>query len=199
MKLENRMWCADIIVITRKFCTENGWTWRNALIAMTRHYVVTTDKHLVGPLTISHSNHYGQQQVTKLYNSWFIITACSLSRNSIIYRKSRLDNDILFSYKSPRNLYTFKVCKSVHHRTIQTDHQPDATIFQFIILTFIYSSTCFRPPAHHQGRVFVVGPAGPTTNTARLSPRYEGKTGGCYRSRWAPDDGRGERPKHVET
>ena len=45
----------------------------------------------------------------------------------------------------------FKVCKSVHHRTIQINHQPDAIIFQFIILTFIYSSTCFgRSPAHHQ-------------------------------------------------
>ena len=34
---------------------------------------------------------------------------------------------------------------------IQIDHQPDATIFQFIILTFIYSSTCLgRSPAHHQ-------------------------------------------------
>jgi len=45
----------------------------------------------------------------------------------------------------------FKVCKSVHHPTIQTNHQPDATIFQFIILTFIYSSTCFGHfPAHHR-------------------------------------------------
>jgi hypothetical protein len=36
----------------------------------------------------------------------------------------------------------------VHHRTIQIDHQRDATVFQFIILTFIYSSTCFgrSPP-----------------------------------------------------
>jgi hypothetical protein len=35
--------------------------------------------------------------------------------------------------------------------TIQIYHQPDATIFQFITLTFIYSSTCFgRSPAHHQ-------------------------------------------------
>jgi len=35
--------------------------------------------------------------------------------------------------------------------TFQINHQPDATIFQFIILTFIYSSTCFgRIPAHHQ-------------------------------------------------
>jgi hypothetical protein len=41
--------------------------------------------------------------------------------------------------------------KSVHHHTIQINHQPDATIFQFIILTFVYSSTRFgRFPAHHQ-------------------------------------------------
>jgi hypothetical protein len=28
---------------------------------------------------------------------------------------------------------------------IQINHQPDATVFQFIILTFVYSSTCFGP------------------------------------------------------
>jgi uncharacterized membrane protein YhaH (DUF805 family) len=34
---------------------------------------------------------------------------------------------------------------------IQINHQPDATIFQFIILTFVYSPTSFRRfPAHHQ-------------------------------------------------
>jgi hypothetical protein len=38
--------------------------------------------------------------------------------------------------------------------------------------------------------VFVVGPASPTTNTSRLSPRYEDKTRGCHCSHWAPDDGR---------
>jgi hypothetical protein len=39
----------------------------------------------------------------------------------------------------------------MHHRTIQINHQPDATVFQFIILMFIYSSTYFgRSPAHHQ-------------------------------------------------
>jgi hypothetical protein len=48
-------------------------------------------------------------------------------------------------------LFKFKGCKSVHHRTIQINLQPDATIFQFIILTFIYSPTCFgRSTAHHQ-------------------------------------------------
>jgi UDP-N-acetylglucosamine:LPS N-acetylglucosamine transferase len=105
----------------------------------------------------------------------------------------------------------FKFCKSVHHRTIKINHQPDATVFQFIILKFIYSSTCFgRLPVHHQElndcsgslwsylRIVVTAvlcswsgrPAGPTTNTARLSPRYEGKTRGCHCSHWAPDDGR---------
>jgi len=39
----------------------------------------------------------------------------------------------------------------VHHRTIQINRQPDGTIFQFIILTFVYSSTCFgRFRAYHQ-------------------------------------------------
>jgi len=39
----------------------------------------------------------------------------------------------------------------MHHRTIQINHQPDARIFQFIILTFICSPTCFeRFSAHHQ-------------------------------------------------
>ena len=34
---------------------------------------------------------------------------------------------------------------------IQINHQPDATVFQFIILTFVYSATCFgRFPARHQ-------------------------------------------------
>jgi hypothetical protein len=41
----------------------------------------------------------------------------------------------------------------VHHRTIQINHQPNAIIFQFIILKFVHSSTCFgRFPAHHQER-----------------------------------------------
>jgi hypothetical protein len=39
----------------------------------------------------------------------------------------------------------------VHHRTVQRNYQPDAKLFQFIILTFVYSSTCFgRFPTHHQ-------------------------------------------------
>ena len=33
--------------------------------------------------------------------------------------------------------WKFKVCKFVHHRTIEINHQPDATVFQFIMLTFV--------------------------------------------------------------
>jgi len=57
-----------------------------------------------------------------------------------------------FTYRVCQNLNVkFKVCKSMHHCKIQINHQPDATIFQFIIVTFVYSSTCFgRFPAHHQ-------------------------------------------------
>ena len=47
----------------------------------------------------------------------------------------------------------------MHHRTIEINHQPDATILQFIILTFIYSSTSFGLCC----AVFVVGPARPRT------------------------------------
>jgi hypothetical protein len=90
----------------------------------------------------------------------------------------------------------FKVCKSVHHHTIQINHLLDATVSPVYYLTFIYSSTCFgHPHDHHQelnncssslwswsGQLARPWP------TALLSPRSEGKTRGCYCS-WAPDDG----------
>jgi len=45
----------------------------------------------------------------------------------------------------------WKAGESNWYKAIQINHQPDATIFQFIILTFIYSSTCFELfPTHHQ-------------------------------------------------
>ena len=50
----------------------------------------------------------------------------------------------LFLLDTKKFSYFFKVCKSVHHSTIQINHQLDATIFQFIILTFIYSSKLRR-------------------------------------------------------
>ena len=97
-----------------------------------------------------------------------------------------------FTYRVCSNLNVkFKVCNSVHHRTIQINHQPDATIFQFIILTFVYSSTCFgRFPAHQQelndcsGSLWfylrIVVTVVLCSFTARLSPRYEGKTRSCH-------------------
>jgi hypothetical protein len=95
-----------------------------------------------------------------------------------------------------QNLHVqFKVCKSVHHRISQINHQSDAIIFQFIILTFVYSSTCFGrffgPSSGAQWlqwqplvllsyrgdsrAVFMVGPARPRTqhdchNNKKIKP-----------------------------
>jgi hypothetical protein len=52
--------------------------------------------------------------------------------------------------RSARNQLLLTFGTGILH-LIQINHQPDATIYQFIILTFVYSSTCFgRFPAHHQ-------------------------------------------------
>jgi hypothetical protein len=52
-------------------------------------------------------------------------------------RRTKVDTKCMIA-----NMWTIK---------IQINHQPEATIFQFIILMFIYSSTCFGSfPAHHQ-------------------------------------------------
>ena len=133
---------------------------------------------------------------------WAIVFVCCLC---ILYVRQTKVTERWFDWLylcekfARRNSNFFKVCKSVHHRIIQINHQPHATVFHFIILTFIYSSTCFgRSFAHHQepndcsgslwfhlrivvtgalcswsGRLYITSP---TTNTARLSPRYGGKT-----------------------
>jgi hypothetical protein len=96
-------------------------------------------------------------------------------------------------------LIWFKVCNSVHYRTIQINYQPGAKIFQFIILKFIYSSTCFGCFSVHYQELndcssslwlyLRIVATVVTTNTVQLSPRYVGKIRGCHCSHWAPDDG----------
>jgi hypothetical protein len=44
----------------------------------------------------------------------------------------------------------FKVCKSVHHHTIQINQPNRCNNISSLLLTFIYSSTYFgQPHAHH--------------------------------------------------
>ena len=73
----------------------------------------------------------------------------SLSDLSLTFRK-----DLVPSKRQKPLVQTHRVTslKTLTSKPpIQINHQPDATFFQFIILTFIYSSTCFgRCPAHHQ-------------------------------------------------
>jgi len=86
--------------------------------------------------------------VADLYNKR---TLCSLRRNNWMFYL-----DMLFGWTTGLNGHNIRSCKRqvpslTQENTIQINHQPDATIFQFIILTFVYSSTCFgRFPAHHQ-------------------------------------------------
>jgi hypothetical protein len=55
------------------------------------------------------------------------------------------------AFLSTQTAFTNLIKLNLHKNTSQIDHQPDPTIFQFIILTFIYSSTCFGcSPAHHR-------------------------------------------------
>jgi len=73
---------------------------------------------------------------------------------NFIYQRQKSTVTSARTLTKPRRserLFFLRFVKSVHHRTIQINHQPDATIFHFIILTLIYSSTCFgRSPARRQ-------------------------------------------------
>jgi hypothetical protein len=68
--------------------------------------------------------------------------------NSLLYFRSL---QLVSAYKpfsrksSQTHCYRFKVCKSMHHHTIQINHQLDAKFLQFIILLVVF------------------GPAGPNT------------------------------------
>jgi hypothetical protein len=111
-------------------------------------------------------------------------------------KKSNSKRLILVNVTQKYLIRRFKVCKSEHHRTIQIDHQPDVTTFQFnypgvylqlnppIIRnsTTAVAATVLLSYRGDNRAVFVVGPAQPRP-TALLPPRYEGKTRGCYCSR----------------
>ena len=63
-------------------------------------------------------------------------------------RKTRLDT--AGNKNSLHAEITYDIEKDYHQR-IKINHQPDATIFKFIIPTHVYSSTCFgRSSSHHQ-------------------------------------------------
>ena len=76
--------------------------------------------------------------------------------NSALHFISTIYSHVSYGCHNQQSCNITMFCPSLTFGTgvlhlIQINHQPDAKIFQFIILTFVYSSTCFgRFPAHHQ-------------------------------------------------
>ena len=104
--------------------------------------------------------------------------------------------------------YKFKVCKSVHHHTIQINHQLDSTICPVYYPDVYLQLNMFlafpRPSsgAHDCSsslwfylRIVVTvvlfsWSGRPARTGKQLPPRSNGKPRGCHCSRWAPDDRR---------
>jgi hypothetical protein len=95
---------------------------------------------------------------------------------------ARTQTALLSKPLSPQNTSLFKVCKSVHHFTIKINHQPDATVFQFIILTFF--------TAQHVSGVF--------PPFIRSSITAVADSGFTFVLWWQSWWWAGKRPKHVE-
>jgi hypothetical protein len=55
---------------------------------------------------------------------------CRLSLVPVLCQLNPLHALTVCFFTNYTNYLRFKVCKSVHHRTFQINHQPDATIFQ---------------------------------------------------------------------
>jgi hypothetical protein len=128
--------------------TLNAYLRQTIVVHSWKHYFFLA---FVLPLSSSAfvSSWYLETQELQCYRHHTILSAVAVVINMAIsiWRLHRL-----------QSVMKSKVCKSEHHRTIQINHHPHATIFQFIILTFIYSSTCFgRFPAFHQELIYCSG------------------------------------------
>ena len=125
---------------------------------MTEHYDCT--------LWISHSQNSPLFLHTEYkWHPWDMIwrlRSCRISDVVNVYQNTRClntkSNNIqvwIASCHTQRHTSThthisFRVCKSVHHHTLNWINQPDAANFQVYYLSFKYSSTCFGHP--HRGR-----------------------------------------------
>jgi len=139
----------------------------------------------------------------------FSCLSCCMFR--LIYFKSQCTENIIRIY-SRSNIFLcfFKVCKSVHHHTIQINYQLYATISPVLLswrlFTAQHVSGVFTPIIRSSTTAGVAsglavgawwqcwwswsGRPVRLRPTALLSPLSEGKTRGCSCSCWAPDDGR---------
>jgi hypothetical protein len=147
----------------------NHWPMKNVNFLLTKTKEVTCRNSAHRSWNTIHTNLIEMTNKMQLCRTIYYSIHCSLtarhvSRDIIVHHQELLNCNYSFwfyshlchcrplswlSHASLRQRQTWVKPETVI--TIQINHQPDATVFQFIILTFIYSSTCFgRFPAHHQ-------------------------------------------------
>jgi hypothetical protein len=116
---------------------------------------------------------------------------CGTGLSDVAIRVGININSLSFWYWS----FTFSSIKSPTWCNNLSVHYPDVCLLLNMFRAFSRPSSGARwlqwqplvlPSYRGDSRAV----SGPTTNTARLSPWYEGKTRGCHCSHRAPDDGR---------
>jgi hypothetical protein len=91
---------------------------------------------------ITHKKEYNIQNTEKVWNQELLknFPMCEQHEQFVVLWKTQWTRNARIARS---NGAVFNDGFGKRFLLIQIDHQPDATIFQFIILTFIYSSTCF--------------------------------------------------------
>jgi hypothetical protein len=97
---------------------------------------------------------FREQVVKKIEQHILCSIKFLFSENPFVYEimwKNMLEPDRTYMTIQHSAEEVTKTRTQTHSQNVQINHQPNATIFQFIILMFTYSSTCFgRFPDHHQ-------------------------------------------------
>jgi hypothetical protein len=71
-------------------------------------------------------------------HSQFFSSKCRLFHNAKFFGSRSIH--ILHTGCAKNLNVKFKVCKSVHHRTIQINHQPDATVFSVYYPVYLFTA-----------------------------------------------------------
>jgi hypothetical protein len=118
-----------------------GWEGKEVCVKETKQQIYTRWGMQISPFTVSSTFHERCVLFCPSPVSLHFLVTLKLSDNAREFLTHQVN--VVTNYKTITvhcPLLTFGT--EVFH-LIQINQQPNATIFQFIILTFVYSSTCF--------------------------------------------------------